>query len=100
LPTRPTTAPRASTPRISLDELKAFRERIARTRLGHSISYMARSRGALGMIHPSRTEPRSNANLQQGIGLSNIITHHDRSDARAGGSDEVIENKENVAVSS
>jgi hypothetical protein len=91
LPTPPTTAPRAPTPRMSIDELKAFKERIAGTRLGQSISYTARSRGALGMIHS-----RPNANPMQGIGLVNSITTPARSEARAGGGEFVTDLCSNI----
>ena len=68
LPTPPTSVHSRPIPRsMTLEELHAFRERIANTRLGHSISAMAkansgRMRGALGMTrHTFNTLHESSA---------------------------------------
>lgn len=99
LPTPPTSVHSRPIPRsMTLEELHAFRERIANTRLGHSISAMAkansgRMRGALGMTrHTFNTLHEPNADsVDRNVVDSDIMTHRGQLRAQAGGSDVVIE---------
>ena len=98
LPTPPTSVHSRPIPRsMTLEELHAFRERIANTRLGLSIAAMAkanssRMRDTLGLA--SRTYnplPDQIADSVDGNGVDdNVMTRRGQSRARAGGSNVVI----------
>ena len=92
LPTPPTSVHSRPIPHsITLEELHAFRERIANTRLGNSISAMAkanssRMRGALGMTrHTYNPLPEPIADsVDRNVVDNDIMTHRGQLRARVG----------------
>lgn len=97
LPTPPTSVHFQPIPRsMTLEELQAFRKRIANTRLGNSIAAMAsanrgRMRGALAMAsHTYHPLPDPDADSVDGDLVDSVMTHDGQSRAPTGGSDVVI----------